>query len=96
MLRLYILRWNTLQVLPLRTSNLDAQNVHLLLTRRVNFGLYPGCYCECYLVDTLDSIILLQRVLILCCALSNLVWLKLRSLSFGQLLKYRLSSLTFS
>lgn len=69
--------------------------VYLLLASRVNFGLYPG-HCECYLGDTLDSIICLQRVSILCFAWSPLVWLKLPSLSVGQLLKSQLSSFLFS
>lgn len=79
----------------LRLSHLEAQDEHLLLTGGVNSGLYIG-YCKCYLVDTMDSIILLQRVLIFCFALHNLIWLKLQTLSSGQLPKSQFSSLTFS
>lgn len=39
--------------------------VYLLLASTVYFGLYPG-NCECHFVDTLDSIICLQRVSTLC------------------------------
>lgn len=81
-----VLRRNITQAMPLRSHIQEAQHAHLLLTSSVNFGLYPG-HCECYLTYTLDSIIFLQRVVIFCFALSNLVRLKWETPFFGQLLK---------
>ena len=44
----------------LRLSHPDAQDVHLLLTGGVNFGLHLG-HCKRYLVDTMDSITFLKE-----------------------------------